>query len=180
MKAFSCRRVKNDERDAADLADLLRMGRLPEAWIAPPATRELRELAAATGAKLVRAAVNLGQVTRSTPSSPPLGVPVAHARPLRRGTGSSLAGRPLGLPRRRTRARIASLRRLAAPRWTGEVDPARHGCSPAGCAGHAGYARDPAAVPAIGPVLAAVVRRRDRRHHAGSTGPGAAGLAGPG
>src|SRR6478609_12123881 len=39
---FSMRRVKNDERDAADLADLLRMGRLPEAWIAPPATRELR------------------------------------------------------------------------------------------------------------------------------------------
>ena len=39
---FSYRRVKNDERDAADLADLLRMGRLPEAWIAPPATRELR------------------------------------------------------------------------------------------------------------------------------------------
>jgi transposase len=36
--------VKNDERDAADLADLLRMGRLPEAWIAPPATRQLREL----------------------------------------------------------------------------------------------------------------------------------------
>jgi transposase len=37
-------RVKNDVRDAADLAALLRMGRLPEAWIAPPATRELREL----------------------------------------------------------------------------------------------------------------------------------------
>jgi transposase len=35
--------VKNDERDAADLADLLRMGRLPEAWIAPPAVRGLRE-----------------------------------------------------------------------------------------------------------------------------------------
>jgi len=28
VKAFSYRRVKNDERDAADLADLLRMGRL--------------------------------------------------------------------------------------------------------------------------------------------------------
>jgi hypothetical protein len=39
---FSLRRVKYDQRDAADLADLLRMGRLPEAWIAPPATRELR------------------------------------------------------------------------------------------------------------------------------------------
>ncbi len=44
VKAFEYRRVKNDERDARDLADLLRMGRLPEAWIAPPATRELREL----------------------------------------------------------------------------------------------------------------------------------------
>ena len=44
VKAFSYRRVKNDERDAADLADLLRMGRLPEAWIAPPEVRELREL----------------------------------------------------------------------------------------------------------------------------------------
>ena len=43
VKAFEYRRVKNDFRDAADLADLLRMGRLPEAWIAPPATRELRE-----------------------------------------------------------------------------------------------------------------------------------------
>jgi transposase len=44
VKAFSYRRVKNDERDAADLADLLRMGRLPEAWIAPAEVRELREL----------------------------------------------------------------------------------------------------------------------------------------
>lgn len=38
------RRVKNDERDAIDLADMLRLGRLAEAWIAPPAIRELREL----------------------------------------------------------------------------------------------------------------------------------------
>ena len=38
------RRVKNDEIDATDLVDRLRMGRLPEAWIAPPAVRELREL----------------------------------------------------------------------------------------------------------------------------------------
>jgi transposase len=38
------RRVKNDERDARDLADLLRLNRLAEAWIAPPAVRELREL----------------------------------------------------------------------------------------------------------------------------------------
>lgn len=44
VKAFEYRRVKNDVRDATDLADLLRMGRLPEAWIAPPQVRELREL----------------------------------------------------------------------------------------------------------------------------------------
>jgi transposase len=44
VKGFAYRRVKNDVRDATDLADLLRMGRLPEAWISPPATRELREL----------------------------------------------------------------------------------------------------------------------------------------
>lgn len=44
VKGFAYRRVKNDVRDAADLADLLRMGRLPEGWIAPPPVRELREL----------------------------------------------------------------------------------------------------------------------------------------
>ncbi len=44
VKGFRYRRVKSDVREAGDLADLLRMNRLPEAWIAPPATRELREL----------------------------------------------------------------------------------------------------------------------------------------
>lgn len=44
VKGFRYRRVKNDVRDASDLADLLRMHRLPEAWIAPPPVRELREL----------------------------------------------------------------------------------------------------------------------------------------
>ena len=36
--------MKNDERDATDLVDLLRMGRLAEGWVAPPPLRELREL----------------------------------------------------------------------------------------------------------------------------------------
>src|ERR1035438_9228166 len=44
VKGFRYRRVKNDVRDAADLADLLRMGRLPEAWVAPHEVREMREL----------------------------------------------------------------------------------------------------------------------------------------
>jgi transposase len=43
VKGFAYRRVKNDELDARDLADLLRMGRLPQAWIAPPQVRGLRE-----------------------------------------------------------------------------------------------------------------------------------------
>lgn len=41
---FKHQRHKNDRRDATNLADLLRLGRLPEAWIAPPELRELREL----------------------------------------------------------------------------------------------------------------------------------------
>jgi transposase len=38
------RRVKNDYRDCCDLLDRMRLGKLPETWIAPPAVRELREL----------------------------------------------------------------------------------------------------------------------------------------
>jgi hypothetical protein len=37
VKAFSYRRVKNDERDCAGLAGLLRPGRLPEARDRPAA-----------------------------------------------------------------------------------------------------------------------------------------------
>jgi len=44
IKGYENRRVKTDWIDAELLADLLRMGRLPEAWIAPPEIRELREL----------------------------------------------------------------------------------------------------------------------------------------
>ncbi|HEX2185432.1 MAG TPA: IS110 family transposase [Chloroflexota bacterium] len=44
VKAFAYQRVKKDDSDAQLLADLLRMGRLPEAWIAPPPLRELREM----------------------------------------------------------------------------------------------------------------------------------------
>lgn len=44
MKAYGYQRVKTDAKDASNLADLLRMGRLPEAWITPPEVRDLREL----------------------------------------------------------------------------------------------------------------------------------------
>jgi transposase len=38
------RRVKNDYRDCRELLERLRLGKLPEAWMAPPETRGLREL----------------------------------------------------------------------------------------------------------------------------------------
>jgi len=44
IKGYQNRRVKNDERDATLLADLLRVGSLPEGWIAPSELRETREL----------------------------------------------------------------------------------------------------------------------------------------
>jgi transposase len=73
VKGFAYRRVKNDVRDAADLADLLRMGRLPEAWIAPPDVRELRELVRHRH-KLVRKAASVkAQVRAEDAAAAPCG-----------------------------------------------------------------------------------------------------------
>jgi transposase len=55
------RRVNNDERDALDLVRELRLGELPEAWIAPKEIRELRELVRAKAVRL-RSAVISGWV----------------------------------------------------------------------------------------------------------------------
>jgi Transposase/MftR C-terminal domain len=52
VKAYAYRRVKNDELDAGDLADLLRMGRLPEAWIAPALHPRMRQRQAGWAAGL--------------------------------------------------------------------------------------------------------------------------------
>jgi transposase InsO family protein len=43
VKAYGYQRVKTDAKDASNLADLLRMGRLPESWITPREIRDLRE-----------------------------------------------------------------------------------------------------------------------------------------
>ena len=76
VKAYSYRRVKNDERDAADLADLLRMGRLPEAWIAPPEIRELREISRYRH-QLVKARTSLKDQVHGVLAK--LGIPVTHS-----------------------------------------------------------------------------------------------------
>ena len=106
VKAFEYRRVKNDVRDATDLADLLRMGRLPEAWIAPPATRELRELVRHR-AKLVALRSHCKAEVHAVLAK--CGVQVLMSD-LFGVEGTALLGR-LRLPAPYT-ARIASLRRL--------------------------------------------------------------------
>jgi hypothetical protein len=74
VKAFSCRRVKNDVRDCTGLADLLRMGRLPEAWIAPQPVRELRELTRYR-VKLVRARSSAKDQVHAVLAKPGIPVP---------------------------------------------------------------------------------------------------------
>ena len=43
-QSWEGRRVKNDYKDCRELIDRMRLHKLPEAWIAPPELRELREL----------------------------------------------------------------------------------------------------------------------------------------
>ncbi|HXY46265.1 MAG TPA: IS110 family transposase [Acidimicrobiales bacterium] len=69
------RRVKNDVRDAEDLAYLYRLGRLAEAWIAPPAVRELRE-SVRHRVKLVRLRANLKSQTHAVLAKEGIYVPM--------------------------------------------------------------------------------------------------------
>jgi len=147
VKAFSYRRVKNDERDAADLADLLRMGRLPEAWIAPPATRALRELVRHR-AKLVGLRTSVKCQVHAVIAA--AGVPVSMSD-LFGAEGYELL-RTLELPSS-SRARIDSCRRMiGALDWEVELFTnlvtGRLRADP-------GY-RAIQAIPGVGPTLAAV------------------------
>jgi transposase len=65
IAGYENRRVKNDIRDATLLADLLRLGRLPEAWVAPPEVRQLREIVRYR-AKLARLRSGLKQQVHQT------------------------------------------------------------------------------------------------------------------
>jgi len=148
VKAFSYRRVKNDERDASDLADLARMGRLPEAWIAPPQVRAVREIVRYRH-KLVGQRTSCKDQVHAVLAK--CGVPVTHSDIFGRGGGLWLDQLVLPAP---YGAKVASLRALIGV-LDGQV-------AALGAEAAAMLARDKgyAAVrelPGIGPVLGAVI-----------------------
>jgi transposase len=141
-------RTKNDERDAADLADLLRMGRLPEAWIAPAEIRELRELTRYR-LKLVQRRAGCKDQVHAVLAK--LGIPVTCSDIFGVAGNAWLDGLPLPQP---YAGKAASLRTLIAGLGT-EITLLDAVIADL-LAGHDGYhARQ--ALPGIGPVLAAVI-----------------------
>lgn len=147
IKGFTHRRVKNDVRDAADLADLLRMGRLPESWIAPPATRELRELVRHR-AKLVGLRSGCKASVHAVLAKQGLHLPVSDVFGVR--GRALLAQAPLDTA---YRARVDSLCRL--------IEALDFEIGIAGKRLGADLASDPGyraiqAIPGVGPVLAAI------------------------
>jgi transposase len=148
VQAYRCRRVKNDQRDAADLADLLRMGRLPEAWIAPPEIRELRELTRYRH-KLVQARTSVKDQVHAVLAK--LGIPVTHSDLF--GVHGQAWLEELKLPQPYS-GKITSLRQLAGE-LSAEVTLMDAVLGDL-LAGHEGYAAI-RQLPGIGPVLAAVI-----------------------
>jgi transposase len=148
VKAYSYRRVKNDERDCADLADLLRMGRLPEAWIAPAEIRELRELTRYRH-KLVKLRTSVKDQVHGVLAKLGIGVPCSDIFGVRGSTW--LDGLDLPQP---YAGKVASLRQLAGT-LTGEITLLDKVLGDL-LDGHEGY-RAIQALPGIGPVLAAVI-----------------------
>jgi transposase len=147
VKMFGYQRVKTDARDSTNLAELLRMGRLPEAWLAPPAVRELRELVRYR-AKLVALRSGLKAQVYAVLAKQGVRVPMSDLFGV---AGSKLLdqlqlGRAYGL-------RIASLRSLINA-YDQEITMLGREISTA-LAGDVGYLAIQA-IPGVGPVLAAV------------------------
>jgi transposase len=147
VKGFAYRRVKNDVRDASDLADLLRMGRLPEAWIAPASVRELREVVRHR-AKLVALRTGLKAQVHAVLAKQGVTVPMTDL--------FGVAGGQL-LDELRLdpayNARVVSLRRLIEA-LDFEIDNAGRRTA-AKLATHPGY-RAVQTIDGVGPILAAV------------------------
>jgi transposase len=141
------RRVKNDERDATDLVDLLRLGRLAESWIAPPGLRELRELIRYR-AKLVHMRTNCKAQVHAVLAKE--GVAVAMSDLFGAGGVVMLDECDLGDA---YAVRVKSLRELIA-KLNDEITMLQ-GLIDTALAGHPGFEAIQA-IPGVGPVLAAV------------------------
>jgi transposase len=148
VKAFTYRRVKNDQKDAADLADLLRMGRLPEAWIAPREVRELREITRYRH-KLVKLRTSCKDQVHAVLAK--LGIAVTHSDLF--GTGGQAWLDSLKLPQPYA-GKVTSLRQLTGE-LTAEIAMLTDVTSDL-LAGDRGY-QVIQQLPGIGPVLAAVI-----------------------
>lgn len=141
------RRRKDDLTDAADLVDMLRLGRLPEAWVAPPEVRELRELVRYR-AKLVALRSGLKAQVHSVLAKEGVQVPMSDLFGV--GGNRLLDEVPLG---RSYAIRTESLRDLIEvydreiAMLTGELERA--------FSGHPGH-RAVQAIPGVGPVLAGI------------------------
>jgi transposase len=144
---WGARRVKNDEIDAGDLADLFRLGRLAEAWVAPPVVRELRELVRYR-AKLVALRSGLKAQVHAVLAKEGVAVPMSDL--------FGVAGQALldGCELAPAYAlRVRSLRELIEV-YDGEI-ATLNGEIAVVLAGHDGY-QAIQAIPGVGPVLAAV------------------------
>ncbi len=141
------RRVKNDERDATDLVDLLRLGRLAEAWIAPPPLRELREHIRYR-AKLVHFRTNLKSQVHAVLAKEGVAVPMTDLF----GVGGQVLLDEVQLADA-YRVRVESLRDLIE-HVNREIAMLEEQTAPY-FAGDLGY-HAVQAIPGVGPVLASV------------------------
>ena len=141
------RRVKNDERDATDLVDLLRMGRLAEAWVAPPPLRELRELIRYRG-KLVHLRTSLKSQVHSVLAKEGVSVPMSDLF----GVGGQALLDKVHLAEA-YRVRVESLRDLIDS-VNREITKLEEQTAPY-FAGDLGY-HAVQAIPGVGPVLGAI------------------------
>ena len=141
------RRVKNDERDATDLVDLFRLGRLAEAWIAPPPLRELRELIRYRG-KLVHLRTSLKSQVHAVLAKEGVTVPMSDLF----GVGGQVLLDKVRLADA-YRVRVESLRELIE-HVNREIAMLEEQTAPY-FAGDLGY-HAVQAIPGVGPVLAAI------------------------
>jgi transposase len=156
VKGWTYRRVKNDEVDAGGLADLLRMNRLPESWIAPPQVRQLRELVRHR-AKLVALRSGLKSQVHAVLAKEGVAVPMTDL--FGKAGMQLLADVPLG---RAYRLRVSSLLDVIDA-FDYEIGFFTRTIAEE-FKGHAGYR----AIPGHrrgGPDVRGGVRRRDRRRH---------------